>query len=274
MNNLKNSYARQCSPSPQQRYRLPTHSPIPSYSAVRPTRQSSRADNGDFYLYTTEDTRNLPIYHSKDLVNWDFVGTAFTEETRPKWNRRAASGPRHQQNRRQIRALLLQVGVGRRVDLRSWRGYCRPSRGSLHRPRQHVHKQNIGVQNSIDQFYIEDNGHKYLFWGSFHGIWGVELSDDGLSVKPEHRSSASQATSWRAHTYTNAAATTTSSVRQEHAARARRAHTPWSMDARKPLRTLLHQVGRPSARRRLRDNGSRRRPRCRTGTQCRNRDRR
>ena len=36
----------------------------------------------------------------------------------------------------------------------------------------------------IDQFYIEDNGHKYLFWGSFHGIYGIELSDDGLSVKP------------------------------------------------------------------------------------------
>ena len=42
----------------------------------------------------------------------------------------------------------------------------------------------IGVQNSIDQFFIEDNGHKYLFWGSFRGIYGIELSDDGLSVKP------------------------------------------------------------------------------------------
>lgn len=40
----------------------------------------------------------------------------------------------------------------------------------------------IGVQNSIDPFYIEDNGRKYLFWGSFHGIYGVELSWDGLSV--------------------------------------------------------------------------------------------
>ena len=41
----------------------------------------------------------------------------------------------------------------------------------------------IGVQNSIDPFYIEDNGHKYLFWGSFRGIYAIELSDDGLSVK-------------------------------------------------------------------------------------------
>ena len=58
--------------------------PVIRRSAPDPT--IIRADNGDFYLYTTEDTRNLPIYHSKDLVNWDFVGTAFTEETRPKWN--------------------------------------------------------------------------------------------------------------------------------------------------------------------------------------------
>lgn len=29
----------------------------------------------------------------------------------------------------------------------------------------------IGVHNSIDPFYIEDNGKKYLFWGSWWGIW-------------------------------------------------------------------------------------------------------
>ena len=41
----------------------------------------------------------------------------------------------------------------------------------------------IQVQNSIDPFYIEEGGKKYLFWGSFHGIYGIELSDDGLSVR-------------------------------------------------------------------------------------------
>ena len=39
------------------------------------------------------------------------------------------------------------------------------------------------MQNSIDPFYIEDNGEKYLFWGSHHGIFGIQLSDDGLSLK-------------------------------------------------------------------------------------------
>lgn len=41
----------------------------------------------------------------------------------------------------------------------------------------------INVQNSIDPFYIEDAGKKFLFWGSFRGIYGIELSEDGLSVK-------------------------------------------------------------------------------------------
>ena len=42
----------------------------------------------------------------------------------------------------------------------------------------------IGVQNSIDPFYIEDGGKKYMFWGSFRGIYGIELTADGLAIKP------------------------------------------------------------------------------------------
>ena len=41
----------------------------------------------------------------------------------------------------------------------------------------------LGVTNSIDPFYIEDGDKKYLFWGSFHGIYGIELADDGLEVR-------------------------------------------------------------------------------------------
>lgn len=45
--------------------------------------------------------------------------------------------------------------------------------------------KDIDVQNSIDQFYIEDKGKKYLFWGSFRGIYAIELGKDGLSLKPD-----------------------------------------------------------------------------------------
>ena len=42
-----------------------------------------KAADGYFYLYGTEDTRNMPIYRSKNLTDWTFIGTAFTNETRP-----------------------------------------------------------------------------------------------------------------------------------------------------------------------------------------------
>ena len=45
----------------------------------------------------------------------------------------------------------------------------------------------IKIQNCIDPFYIEDNGKKYLFWGSFHGIYGTELTEDGLSLKKDQQ---------------------------------------------------------------------------------------
>ncbi len=43
----------------------------------------------------------------------------------------------------------------------------------------------IGVQNSIDPFYIRRKRRKkYLFWGSFRGIYYIELSEDGLHIRP------------------------------------------------------------------------------------------
>ena len=41
----------------------------------------------------------------------------------------------------------------------------------------------VGVKNSIDPNYIEENGRKYIIWGSFYGIYGIELNSDGLTVK-------------------------------------------------------------------------------------------
>jgi arabinan endo-1,5-alpha-L-arabinosidase len=45
----------------------------------------------------------------------------------------------------------------------------------------------VNVPNSIDPFYMEENGKKYVFWGSFsnaptQGTYGVELSPDGKSI--------------------------------------------------------------------------------------------
>ena len=43
------------------------------------------------------------------------------------------------------------------------------------------------MTNSIDPMYYREDGDSYLFWGSFHGIYGVPLADDGLSHRGADR---------------------------------------------------------------------------------------
>ena len=145
-----------------------------------------KADDGYFYLYATENIRNVPIYRSENLVDWRRVGTAFTDRTRPQMVPKG-----------NIWAPDINLINGKYVMYYSkstWGGEweCGIGVATADRPSgpfTDVGKlfisSEIGVQNSIDPFYIEeDDGSKYLFWGSFRGIYGIQLSDDGLSIKP------------------------------------------------------------------------------------------
>ena len=49
--------------------------PVINYSLPDPS--IIKGEDGYYYLYATEDIRNLPIHRSKDLVEWEYVGTAF-----------------------------------------------------------------------------------------------------------------------------------------------------------------------------------------------------
>ena len=46
--------------------------------------------------------------------------------------------------------------------------------------------KHIGIQNSIDPVGFQEDGRKYLAWGSFHGIYLTELTEDGLEVDDIH----------------------------------------------------------------------------------------
>ena len=48
-----------------------------------------KAADGYFYVYATESTRNVPIMKSKDLVEWTYCNTAFTNKTRPRFEPKA-----------------------------------------------------------------------------------------------------------------------------------------------------------------------------------------
>lgn len=57
------------------------YNPVINYSLPDPS--VIKGEDGYFYLYATENIRNLPIHRSKNLVDWEYVGTAFTNDTRP-----------------------------------------------------------------------------------------------------------------------------------------------------------------------------------------------
>lgn len=48
--------------------------PVINYSLPDPS--IIKGEDGYYYLYATEDIRNLPIHRSKDLVEWEYVSTA------------------------------------------------------------------------------------------------------------------------------------------------------------------------------------------------------
>ena len=135
------------------------------------------------YAYGT--ARNVSIMRSRDLVHWERVGTAFTDETRPSFEPKAGiwAPDVTRVGDKYVMYYSMSVwggewtcGIGCAVADRPEGPFV--DKGKLFRSNE------IGVKNSIDPFYIEENGHKYLFWGSFRGIYWIELSDDGFSVKP------------------------------------------------------------------------------------------
>lgn len=145
-----------------------------------------KADDGYFYLYATENIKNVPIFRSRDLVNWRYMGTAFTNQTRPQM---VPDGRVWAPDINLIDSKYVMY-----YSKSTWGGEweCGIGVATANHPTgpfTDVGKlfisSEIGVQNSIDPFFIEEeDGRKFLFWGSFRGIYAIQLSDDGLSVMP------------------------------------------------------------------------------------------
>ena len=155
--------------------------PLDSRSLPDPT--VIKANDGWFYLYATENIRNVPILRSKNLTEWELVGTAFTKDTRPDFEPKASvwAPDINYINKKYVMYYSMSVWGG------EWT--CGIGVASADKPEgpftdhgKLFRRNEINVQNSIDPFYIEENGKKYLFWGSFRGIYYIELSKDGLSL--------------------------------------------------------------------------------------------
>ena len=135
-----------------------------------------------YYLYSTGEK----IFKSSDLINWKFVRRVFEGKPRPSFvNVNSYWAPCiTKQNNLYILYFALSVwggintaGIGVATSKSPEGPFDIVGNGKL------FNSKEVGVQNSIDPYFIEDNGRKYLIWGSFYGIYGIELTKDGTKVK-------------------------------------------------------------------------------------------
>ena len=159
------------------------YNPVINRSLPDPT--IIKAADGYFYLYATEDTHNVPIYRSKDLVSWRYAGTAFTDATRPMdycpnggiWapDINYINGQYVLYYSKSEWGGTWENGIGVAVS-------DRPN-GGFHSAHKMFLSNEVNIENCIDPFFIQEDGRNYLFWGSFHDIYGVELTEDGQAIK-------------------------------------------------------------------------------------------
>ena len=157
-----------------------------------------RDTDGTFWLYNTADL--LSIWHSDDLVTWQRAGSAFNEQTRP-------AESRYDYGKAALWAPEIRIIRGKYVlffsmwwgDVGTYDGHsvayavADSPAGPFEFRGQIINSDPdyppyYGTAHSIDQFYLEDGGKPYLFWGSFRGLYAAELeiADDlAMAVKPE-----------------------------------------------------------------------------------------
>lgn len=152
-----------------------------------------KAGDGWYYAYGTENTWTdgvhhiVPIIKSKNLIDWQYVNDAF--KAHPKWKSEGG-----------IWAPDISFLNGKYLMYYSFSTWGDPNPGIglavANKPEgpfvdqgKVFDSKSIGVANSIDPYFIQVKTKKkitnYIFWGSFHGIFGVELNDDLKSIKGE-----------------------------------------------------------------------------------------
>lgn len=175
----------------------PDVDPVTTYTnpvSVQPCPDPSviKGDDGFFYLFATEDAvRGIPILKSKDLVNWSPSGQVFSGAARPRldgspdgnlWAPEIARiGKKYvlyySYTPKDFAGKEWQWGIGAATA-------DRPSGPWTDKGKIFLSGE-IGVQCSIDPCFYTEGGRNYLIWGSYFGIWAIELTADGLSVKED-----------------------------------------------------------------------------------------
>lgn len=159
----------------------------PVTEEVLPDPTVIKGDDGCFYLISSDErVKGLPIMKSSNLVNWTQVGQVFSVGKRPSLDGRTDGGLWAPDIAKVGNQYVLYYAYYSTQGEMFW-GIGAATASSITGPWTNKGKifigGEIGVTCSIDPCFYSENGKNYLFWGSYYGIWAIELSADGLSVK-------------------------------------------------------------------------------------------
>ena len=137
-------------------------------------------EDGYYYLFATGTTAK--IIKTLDLVNYEYVGSVF--KSKPDWGTSRAN----------VWAPDVQYVDGQYVMYYSLSKWDDPNPGIGVATAPHpagpwedkgklFRSEEIGVNNSIDPMVYQEDGRVYMVWGSFRGIYLVELESNGLALK-------------------------------------------------------------------------------------------
>ncbi|WP_200976694.1 family 43 glycosylhydrolase [Echinicola sp. 20G] len=147
-------------------------------------------DGAYFYAYGTEDNWGneggyhlVPVIRSKDLIEWEWVADAL--KAKPTW--KSEGGIWAPDVSKVGDEFYMYYSYSTWGDANPGIGLAISSspEGPFVDYGKIFDSHSIGVSNSIDPFYFEEDGQKYLFWGSFRGLYMIKLSDDGKATVGE-----------------------------------------------------------------------------------------
>ncbi|SFA81322.1 family 43 glycosylhydrolase [Algoriphagus aquimarinus] len=141
----------------------------------------------EFFAYGTEDNWGdeggyhlVSVLKSTDLVHWELLGNSL--DKKPDWKDRGGIwAPDVTQVGEQFYMYYSfstwgdpNPGIGLAIADKPEGPFV--DQGKV------FDSDEIGVANSIDPFFMENDGKKYLIWGSFHGLYLNELTADGKKL--------------------------------------------------------------------------------------------
>lgn len=195
----------------------------PVFEPVFADPSAIRDEDGYYYVFGTQDygewgeeygTAYVPILKSKDLIEYEYAGSAFTLKTRPTWGT-ANAGIWAPDIVKIGDQYLLYYSLSTWGDPNPGIGVATADHplGPWTDHGKLFDSESIGVNNSIDPtVFTAEDGKVYMVWGSFRGIYGVELTADGLALADGenaintkvHLAGYDTSTEWNGTTYEGA----------------------------------------------------------------------